>query len=423
MKASFLAEDLPSWLSYLETLHPKEIDLGLERVSQVRDKLGLSPSFPIVTIGGTNGKGSTVTMLATILTKAGYRVGLYTSPHLFHFNERISLNLVPVPDQLLVNAFKDIEIGRQDTSLSYFEFATLAAMKIFIDEKVDIAILEVGLGGRLDATNIFEPDIAAVVTVDIDHAAYLGDSREKIAREKAGIFRPHKPALCADLDPPQSLVEYAHAIGAQLECYGKEFGYDLLDNQWSYFHHAQAKHALPFPALRGKVQLVNASLVLTILEHLRNMLPVGISEIKKGLVEVTLPARFQVLPGRPTVILDVGHNPQAARILTQNLDQIGFYENTYAVFGMMQDKDMAAVVHILKDKIDHWFVSPLSTSRSATAVNIEHIFNHAKLNYQLCQNIQEAYSLAKARAKESDRIVVFGSFFTVAEIEDRRLNT
>ena len=423
MKPPFLAEDLLSWLSYLETLHPKEIDLGLERVSQVRDKLGLSPSFPIVTIGGTNGKGSTVTMLSTILTKAGYRVGLYTSPHLFRFNERISLNLVPVSDQLLVNAFREIERIRQETSLSYFEYTTLAAMKIFIDEKVDIVILEVGLGGRLDATNIFDPDIAAVVTVDIDHTAYLGDSREKIAREKAGIFRPHKPALCADLDLPQSLVEYAHAIGAQLECYGKEFGYHLFDNQWSYFHHNQSKHALPLPALRGKTQLVNASLVLTILEHLRNRLPVSMGDIKRGLVEVTLPGRFQVLPGRPTVILDVGHNAQAAKILAQNLDQLGFYENTYAVFGMMQDKDMAAVIDILRDKIDHWFVSSLSTPRSATAVDIEYTFNQAQLNYQLCQHIKEAYSLAKVKAKDSDRIVVFGSFLTVAEIEERRLNT
>lgn len=422
MNDAFSTESLASWLVYLENLHPLEIDLTLERVAHVRDQLALKPPFPIVTVGGTNGKGSTVTMLASILTKAGFRVGLYTSPHLLHYNERVTINLTPVSDQLLVDAFKTINLARQETSLSYFEFATLAAMKIFIDENVDIAILEVGLGGRLDATNIFDADIAAVVSVDMDHEAYLGNTREKIGFEKAGIFRSHKPALCADPDPPQSLVEYASLIGAEFECYSKDFGYHVFENQWTYYHRTQHKYALPFPALRGKVQLINASLVLTILDHLRDKLAVSMGDIKAGFLDVNLPGRFQILPGRPTVVLDVGHNPHAVKALRYHLDQMGFYEKTYAVFGMMQDKDMAQVVQLLKEQIDQWFVSILPTERSTSIVDIERIFYASGVNYQLCGNIKEAYAMAKAQATENERIIVFGSFSTVAEVLNVHLN-
>lgn len=413
--------NLETWLSYLEGLHNIPIDLTLERIAIVRDRLGLKPVMPIVTIGGTNGKGSTTTMLATILVDAGFRVGLYTSPHLLHYNERISVDLLPVTDEALVDAFSFIENARKDISLTYFEFATLAAVQIFIQQKVDIIILEVGLGGRLDATNIFDPDIAAVVSVDMDHQAYLGNTREKIALEKAGIFRAGRPALCADPDPPQSLIDYAREIGAKLELFGQDFGYHATENQWSHYHGMQKKHALPYPALRGKMQLLNASLVLAILDHLREKLPLSLGNIKTGLLDTELPGRFQVLPGRPTVVLDVGHNVHAAKALRQNLEGMGFYEKTYAVFGMLEDKDSRAVINLLKDRIDVWFIGPLKNVRSLAKAELESQFSQAEnVTYQSYVTINEAYQEAYRQASINDRIVVFGSFYTVSEVLNAR---
>lgn len=416
MKTEIFPADLSSWLSYLETLHSVEIDLGLDRVQAVSTRLGLKPECPIVTVGGTNGKGSTVTMLATILHKAGYKVGLYTSPHLLRYNERVCINLQPVADQLLVDAFTEINQARQDISLSYFEFATLAAMQIFLREKVDVIILEVGMGGRLDAVNIFDADVAAVVSVDIDHAAYLGNTREAIGFEKAGIFRTGKPALCADPDPPQSLIAHAESIGAQLELYGPDFGYKTQELQWSFYHGEQHRHALPYPALRGQNQLVNASLVLAILDHLREKLPVSMGNIKQGLLEVELPGRFQVLPGRPTVILDVGHNPHAMKVVRHNLDNMGFYENTYAVFGMMHDKDIREVIAIVKDRIDHWFLASPAIARAEKSENLARECTLAGIaDYDVYPSVANAYQAAYSRASENDRIIIFGSFYTVAE--------
>jgi dihydrofolate synthase/folylpolyglutamate synthase len=408
--------DLLRWLTYLENLHPVAIEMGLTRVSQVWDKVGMNPTCPIITIGGTNGKGSTATMLATILTEAGYRVGLYTSPHLLHYHERIRINMQPVSDQLLVHAFTHIDAVRNHISLTYFEFTTLAAMQIFLQEKVEVIVLEVGLGGRLDATNIFDPTVAAVVSVDIDHEAYLGDTREKIGLEKAGIFRSGKPALCADLHPPHSLIEYAQRIGAKLELYQQDFGYQERDDQWSFYHHTQRKHALPLPALRGKTQLTNASLVLAILNCLHDTLPVAISNIKAGLLNTVLMGRCQVLPGRPTVMLDVGHNPHAITVLRRNLDQMGFYPYTYAVFGMMQDKDIKQAIHIMQDRVEHWFIAAPNIARAASTPYLMEQFAQMGIQaYQVCESIAAAYQAAYFKASENDRILIFGSFYTVAE--------
>jgi dihydrofolate synthase/folylpolyglutamate synthase len=355
-------------------------------------------------------------MLATILTEAGYRVGLYTSPHVLQYNERIRINMQPVSDQSLIEAFIQINTAREAISLTYFEFTTLAAMQIFLQEKVEIIILEVGLGGRLDATNIFDSTVAAVVSVDMDHEAYLGNTREKIGLEKAGIFRPGKPALCADPQPPSSLIEYAQTIGAKLELSHHDFGYRQLENQWSFYHGTQHKHALPYPALRGKTQLVNASLVLAILDHLRDTVPVTIGNIKAGLLNTELMGRFQVLPGRPTVVLDVAHNPHAVKVLRTNLDQMGFYSRTYAVFGMMQDKDIKQVIQIVQDRVDHWFIAAPDIARAASTEDLIEQFRQVEVKtYQVCESIAAAYHAAYRQASENDRILIFGSFYTVAE--------
>ncbi|WP_308419404.1 bifunctional tetrahydrofolate synthase/dihydrofolate synthase [Deefgea piscis] len=417
----FNADALPEWLSYLESLHPIAIDMGLARVTQVRDQMQLQPQFPVLTIAGTNGKGSVCAMLTQILRAAGYKVGTYTSPHLLHYNERIAINGQPVADDEIVASFRAIEAARGSTSLSYFEFGTLAAMHQFIEQDVDVAIMEVGLGGRLDAVNIFEPTVSAVVSVGLDHQSYLGDTREKIALEKAGVYRSGVPALCADPQPPQTLLDFAAEIGADLRLIGRDFGYQmqLEGQQWSWWHQNGARrHALPLPALRGQYQLNNACLVLAVLDACQAQLPVTLGDIKRGLLEVEWPARFQVMPGRPTVVLDVAHNPHAALVLKSCLDSMSFHPKTHAVLGMMQDKDILGVVSILADRVDCWHLAAPNLPRAASAATLAEIIlqidPQAKVNRY--ESVADAYQSACNNALEADRILVFGSFFTVAEV-------
>lgn len=417
----FDAERLEDWLAHLESLHPSAIDMGLGRVAQVRDALGLKPAFPILTVGGTNGKGSVCAMLSSILRAAGYRVGTYTSPHLLHYNERVMIDLVPANDAALVESFRAVEVARGEISLTYFEFGTLAALRQFAAAEVDVAVLEVGLGGRLDAVNAFEPDIAAVVSVGLDHQSYLGDTREAIGFEKAGIFRVGKPAFCADPQPPQSLLDHAAAIGADLRLIGRDFGFQKQneDRQWMAWSKGAAhRHALPFPALRGDYQLGNAALALAMLDAVQDRLPVALGDIKRGLIEVEWPARFQVLPGRPAVVLDVGHNPHAARVLRAGLDQMGFFPTTHAVFGMMADKDIAGVVACLADRIDIWHVAAPALPRAATAESVGEIIGQCAAGTQVkCYpTVAQAWRGACKSASENDRILAFGSFYTVAEV-------
>lgn len=417
----FDAERLEDWLTHLESLHPNAIDMGLGRVTQVRDALGLKPAFPILTVGGTNGKGSVCAMLSSILRAAGYRVGTYTSPHLLHYNERVMIDLVPASDAALVESFRAVEAARGEISLTYFEFGTLAALQQFVAAEVDVAVLEVGLGGRLDAVNAFEPDIAAVVSVGLDHQSYLGDTREAIGFEKAGIFRAGKPAFCADPQPPQSLLDHAAAIGADLRLVGRDFGFQKQneDRQWMAWSKGSAhRHALPFPALRGDYQLGNAALVLAMLDAVQERLPVALGDIKRGLIEVEWPARFQVLPGRPAVVLDVGHNPHAARVLRAGLDQMGFFPTTHAVFGMMADKDIAGVVACLADRIGLWHVAAPALPRAATAESVGEIIGRCAAGAQVkCYpTVAQAWQGACKSASENDRILAFGSFYTVAEV-------
>ena len=286
---------LADWLTYLESLHPKTIALGLERVAQVKQRLNLQPDFPVIIVGGTNGKGSVCAMLESILHAAGYRVGCYTSPHLLDYNERVRIAKQPASDAELCASFAQIEQVRGDIALTYFEFGTLAAMQCFIEHKVDVAILEVGLGGRLDAVNVFDADCAVVASVDIDHTDYLGDTREQIAFEKAGIFRPGRVAICADADVPQALRKHAQEIGAPLWCIGSEFGFTRHEGQWDFRSKIGSRSAMPYPALRGAFQLHNASAALAALDAVKDKLPVNMQAVRRGLAEVvagrTLPVR------------------------------------------------------------------------------------------------------------------------------------
>ena len=421
-----MRDSLNEWLEYLESMHPVAIDMGLERVATVGARLDLRFDCPVITVGGTNGKGSTCAMLESMLMQGSYRVGLYTSPHILDFNERARIDGHSVSDAVFCDAFAAVEAVRGDISLTYFEFTTLAILKLFADAKLDAVILEVGLGGRLDAVNIIDPDVAIVTSVDLDHQQYLGDTREKIGFEKAGIFRPQRAAICSDPSPPQSLIEHANAIGADLWLFGRDFNYSGDRQQWSYGGRAVRRHALAYPSLRGANQLLNASAALAALEVLRDRLPLGAQEIRAGLVLVELPGRFQVLPGRPAVILDVAHNPHAAATLAQNLDQMGFFPYTYAVFGAMSDKDVSGILSHLKDKIDHWYFCDLPLPRAASAESLASALSDAgfvagkeaggERSVQCFGTPAEAYAAARDRVGENDRIIVFGSFLTVAGV-------
>jgi dihydrofolate synthase/folylpolyglutamate synthase len=421
---------LNDWLSRLEALHPKAIDMGLERVARVRDALGISFSCPVITVGGTNGKGSTCAMLESMLLQGGYRVGLYTSPHLIHFNERARIDGEIVGDAQLVAQFEAVEAARGDVSLTYFEFTTLAIMRLFMQAGLDAVILEVGLGGRLDAVNVVDADVAVVTSVDIDHTEFLGSTREEIGFEKAGIFRPGRPAICGDPLPPRSLVEYAEKIGADLWLMGRDFNYSGDKQQWNYGGRGMRRSALGYPGLRGANQLLNACAALAALEALRNRLPLGAQEVRSGLALVELPGRFQVLPGRPAVILDVAHNPHAAATLAQNLGNMGFFPYTYAIFGAMADKDIAGIIAHLKDHVDHWCLTDLPLPRAAKAADIADMLEDAGVTPRDEPDAQrsiscfatpaEAYANARSRAGENDRIAAFGSFLTVAGVMEAR---
>ncbi|MGH8648186.1 MAG: bifunctional tetrahydrofolate synthase/dihydrofolate synthase, partial [Burkholderiales bacterium] len=358
-------ETLEQWLQHIERQHPKAIALGLDRVARVCDALGLAPAFPIITVGGTNGKGSVCAMLEAILHQAGYRVGCYTSPHLLRYNERVRIARAEAPAVELARGFAAVERARGGVPLTYFEFGTLAGVWLFSDRSVEVAVLEVGLGGRLDAVNAFDADCAVVTTVDIDHVDFLGGDREAIGREKAGIFRAGRPAVCADSAPPASLLRHAAELGARLLRIGADFGATPQGRQWQYWGPGGKRGALPHPVLRGACQLANAAAAIAALECMRERLPVSVNDIRAGLLLADTPGRFQVLPGRPAVILDVAHNPQAARALAASLAAMGGAGRTLAVFGMLKDKDIPGVAAAVKSQVAHWFIAGLGRARGA----------------------------------------------------------
>ena len=419
-----MQKSLNDWLSHLETAHSQGlIDMGLARVGEVKNRMGLQPTCPVVVVAGTNGKGSVCAFLTQIYKQAGFKVGTLTSPHLLCFNERIALNGQPVDDDSIVAAFERIEAARGEISLTYFEFNTLAAVDIFIQAQVDVMILEVGLGGRLDAVNVFDADVAVVTSVDLDHQAFLGDTIEQVGFEKAGVFRTGKPAICGQNPAPESLRQHAEQIGATLLLIQRDFAYSKLENQqWSFHFHPQNqpqrnRNALPIPALRGAYQLNNAACALAVVECLYTRLPIDVGSIKRGLLLVENAGRFQVLAGRPITVLDVGHNPHAARALRQGLLALPFAEKRIAVFSMLADKDMDSVLDILKDQFDYWYIAPLNMPRGMNNNELQtKLAAHQIESVKSFSTIAEAYRAALAIATENDRIIVFGSFHTVAEV-------
>jgi dihydrofolate synthase/folylpolyglutamate synthase len=353
-----------------------------------------------------------------MLRHAGYRTGLYTSPHLVRYNERVRIDAEEVADSVLVAAFDRIEAARGDTSLTYFEVGTLAAATAFLHAKIDVAILEVGLGGRLDAVNVFDPDCAIVVSVDLDHMNYLGSTREAIGFEKAGIYRAGKPAIYGSADPPQRLLEHAAGLGAQLLVAGRDFGFEPALQHWRYWGPGGAPGALPHPALRGPHQLSNAAAAIAALDALRPRVAVHMQALRSGLLAASPPGRFQVLPGRPSVVLDVAHNPHAARALAQNLSLHGPFKRTLAVFAMLGDKDIAGVVAAVRDQVSEWCVAGLGGERGTPGADVAAIVSAVDPGkpVQVFDDPVLAYDFARGAASGDDRILVFGSFHTVSEI-------
>jgi dihydrofolate synthase/folylpolyglutamate synthase len=413
------SRDLPAWLSYLERLHSKPIDLGLDRVREVHLRMPARRPVPVITVGGTNGKGSTCAYLEAILRAAGYRTGCYTSPHLLRYNERIRVDGIPAADAAILAAFEAVELARAATPLTYFEFGTLAALHHFEQAAVDVLVLEVGLGGRLDAVNIVEPDCAVVTSVALDHMEFLGPDRESIAREKAGIFRGGRPAVFGQCDVPETLRQHAGAIGADLLVAGEAFRHRSTPTQWHFDGPQGSWYALPYPALRGAYQLDNAACALMALASLQPRLPVALQHIREGLVSVDLPARLQVLPGRPVVILDVAHNPHAAEALAGSLARMGGFRRTLLVLGMLHDKDIAGVTALFSGLADRWHLADLPPPRGAAASELAALLAAAGVagqQLQLHADPGTAIRAALAEASEDDRVIAFGSFLTIAAV-------
>ncbi len=407
---------LDDWLRWQESLHPSEIELGLERVRTVLECLDLAgPDFAIVTVAGTNGKGSCVAMLESILQAAGYHVGTFTSPHLLRYNERIRVAGAPVSDAELCAAFERIDGARGDISLTYFEFATLAAIDCLQRRGVEIAVLEVGLGGRLDAVNVLDADVALITPVDVDHVAWLGSDRETIGAEKAGIMRAGRPVVVSDPQPPRSVLQYADELGAPLALAGRDYRYEVAQgaqgDQWRWISGAQSRNALPLPALRGAVQLANAAAVLMVLARLGERFPVSQQAVRSGLLAVRLPGRFQVLPGRPMQILDVAHNPHSTRALAQTLAQQPCPGRTLAVLGMLDDKDIVASVASLHRRVDDWYLASLDVPRGVSAARLRAALGGEG---QCFASVHAARTAALSVMHDDDRLVIFGSFHTVA---------
>ena len=411
------SKTLPQWLAHLETAHPTTIDMGLTRVTQVKNAMNLVPSCPVIIVGGTNGKGSTCAFLSHIYTAAGYKVGMLTSPHLLRFNERIAINNQPVSDEDIVAAFERIEAARGDVSLTYFEFNTLAAVDIFRLHQVDVMILEVGLGGRLDAVNVFDADCAIVTSVDLEHQTYLGDTVEQIAKEKAGIFRAGKPAIFGQDPAPHSLGQHAKNIGAKLLQLNHQFSYLTRIDSWQWqANNGSLKIDLPLPALQGAFQLNNAACAVAAVQIMRQQLPVSNEALAQGIAQAQNTARFQIIQRQPEIILDVAHNPHAARALASSLNALPA-KRTLAVFSILADKDSDAVINTLQGSIDEWYIAPLDLPRGMTLTALTaKLKKHNIQTIHPYNTIQAAYTAALSQVTENDRIIVFGSFHTVAEV-------
>lgn len=424
-------KNLATWLDYIQALHSKAIFMGLDRVAQVATALQLKPNFPMITVAGTNGKGSTCAMLERIYSEAGFRVGCYTSPHLLRYNERVRVNCAEVDDAALCAAFTAVESARGEVPLTYFEMGTLAAVWHFMHCNLEVVILEVGLGGRLDAVNVFEPACTIVTGIDLDHMDFLGETKELIGFEKAGIYRKNIPAICGDAQPPSSLLQYADDISADLKLIGRDFSYEVTGNGWDFQAHDEVLISLLKPALIGDFQLNNAACVIEAVQCLQHLLPVGELEMKRGLQNVSLKGRFQIVSTHPQAVLDVAHNPQAALALAHNLRENICTGRTLAVFAMLADKDISGVINAVSAEIDAWYVADINHVRGAKAHTLSHLVNSSSRTLSENQAIAvdttqphiksfnsviKAYQQACLDANDNDRIVVFGSFFTVADV-------
>lgn len=419
---------LPEWLAHCEQIHPQNIAMGLERVREVAQRMALKFDCPVITVAGTNGKGSTCAMLEAVALQAGYKPGVYTSPHLVHFEERCRIHGEIAKTEDFLPHFEAVEAARlqgEEILLTYFEFTTLAILRMLSLSKLDVAILEVGLGGRLDATSVVDADCAIITSIDIDHAAILGNDRETIGREKAGIMRPGRPVIVSDPVPPQSVLDHAAEIGADLWRFGHDFNYEGDRQQWGWAGRGRRYAGLSYPALRGANQLMNASGVLAAYEALRQLVPVTAQAVRTGLAMVELPGRFQIIPGQPTLVLDVAHNPHSVAALTANLDAMGYFPTTHAVFGAMADKDLTPMLLKVGPLIDRWYFTDLPTPRAESASNLQQKWSalqmvagatRSEVPVNLYQNPQEALRAAVEAADPADRIVVFGSFYTVGEV-------
>jgi dihydrofolate synthase/folylpolyglutamate synthase len=408
---------LDGWLRWQESLHPRAIELGLDRARAVAARMGWAePRFAVLTVGGTNGKGSTVAFLEAVLEAGAYRTGAYTSPHLLRYNERVRLRGEAVGDEALCRAFERVDQARGEVSLTYFEFGTLAAMDIFQGSGLDAVMLEVGLGGRLDAVNLFDPDVAVITTVDLDHIDWLGPDRETIGWEKAGILRPGRPAVYGDGDPPASVLEVARTIGAKLRVAGRDYRSTAGPARWGWQCGERALEGLPLPRLAGRFQVQNAAAALTALDALAERLPLTRAAVEHGLRHAGLPGRLQVLPGPVERILDVAHNPQAVRELVRFLRERPGAGRTHALFAMLDDKDIDGVVRAAAPVVDRWHVAGLPPPRGAPVEVIEQRLAGAGVSAAITRyaDVEQAYRTLLATVTAPDRIVVFGSFHTVA---------
>jgi dihydrofolate synthase/folylpolyglutamate synthase len=419
--------ELDGWLQRIERLHDRPIEMGLARVREVAQRLALELRCPSIVVAGTNGKGSTCAMLDSILRSAGYRVGRYCSPHLLRFNERALIDGSAATDHELIEQFEAVEGARGDVSLTYFEFTTLAILRLFSARRLDAAVLEIGLGGRLDAVNLMDAECSVVTSIGLDHADFLGSTRDSVAFEKAHVYRAGRVAICSDRSPPATLVEYARSIGADLRILGRDFevipfpqpgGSQRPQQQWTYRGPTIQRASLPIPTLRGQHQLRNAAGAIAALEALEGQLPVAQQAVREGLLRARIEARFQVLPGQPAVILDVAHNPQAAEALAQTLGEHPCPGRTHAVFAMLRDKDAAGVVAELKDRVDRWYLAATSGPRGMDARTLASIVRTDAAvaeRFSCFESVREALTAARAAVGPDDRIIVFGSFVTVAD--------
>lgn len=414
MLTSYEFWNLDDWLYHLETRNLQEIQLGLERIKAVAEQLQLDkPSVPVITVAGTNGKGSTVTALESIYHAAGYKVGTYTSPHLVQFNERIRINLIPISDADLCHSFCRIEQARTDIILTYFEMATLAALQYFKNNNVDVIILEVGLGGRLDATNVIDADLAIITTIDFDHQDFLGNTLDAIGYEKAGILRQFKPFIYADINPPTTVMNEAKRKSVNAYFFGKEFFIEELDTQWVLHFGEQQINNLPKPAIQLKSAA--AAIIASIL--LENCLPISCASLQQAMESMFIPGRLQLQKGDVSILYDVSHNPQSARLLASTLSKMAKKGKVHAVFAALKDKDILGMIQPLKDCVDYWYPAQLEGKRAADKNLSLSQFQEAEIFVDICYNSPLiAFKTALNQAKLGDLIIVYGSFFTVGQI-------